>query len=207
MNKRLAKFSITAALLVGFAVCATQNIYAQRARTVTNTSEATAANTVNIPPAPPTINAKYEGGLIGYSKKLSGTLTFDDINQRFVFRDKDERDIMAMPYQAILAAYADTQSRRPMAATVAGSLPVPYGLNLPALFIRKKYRFLTIQFRDPDTQAAGVVSFEVEDKNILASELATLANKAGLMQRGEAFVRKLPVAATTPTTPVPTATP
>jgi len=42
-----------------------------------------------VPPAPPNVvPAKYMGGFAGYRKKQEGMLTFDDRNQRLVFRDK-----------------------------------------------------------------------------------------------------------------------
>ncbi|MFL6253968.1 MAG: hypothetical protein ACJ74T_03025, partial [Pyrinomonadaceae bacterium] len=44
------------------------------------------------PPAPPkVVPAKYMGGFAGYRKKQEGMLTFDDRNQRLVFRDKNEK--------------------------------------------------------------------------------------------------------------------
>src|ERR1044072_3676416 len=45
------------------------------------------------PPAPPkVVPAKYMGGFAGYRKKQEGMLTFDDRNQRLVFRDKNEKE-------------------------------------------------------------------------------------------------------------------
>jgi hypothetical protein len=128
--------------------------------------------------------------VIGYSKKQDGTLTFDDTNHRLLFRNKQQKEVLFIPYDAISAAYPDTQSRRPTAATVIGSVPTPYGLNIPAWFVRKKYRYLTLHFNDPDTNVSGLASFKVENKAILASVLNTLANKSGLTQRGEGFIRK-----------------
>ncbi|WP_352432096.1 hypothetical protein [Pyrinomonas sp.] len=143
-----------------------------------------------VPPAPPSFKAKYEGGVLGYNRKLDGMLQFDDANGRLVFRDKQGKEVFSLPYRAIIAAFADTRSRRPTAATVIGSIPAPYGANIPAWFVRKKYRYLTLQFSDPDTNVSGVTSFKIDDKQLLASALNTLAAKAGLEQRGEAFVRK-----------------
>ncbi|MCV4633028.1 hypothetical protein OFB83_30980, partial [Escherichia coli] len=36
------------------------------------------------PPAPQSFKAKYEGGILGYNRKLDGTLQFDDANSRLV---------------------------------------------------------------------------------------------------------------------------
>jgi hypothetical protein len=145
----------------------------------------------NFPVAPPvnvpkSVKAKYEGGIFGYNKKQTGTLNFDDESSRLVFRDKAQKEYISIPYQSIAAAYADTQSRRPTAASVLGSASI---YTLPALLIRKKYRYLTMQFSDPDTRVSGVTSFKMDNKQILESILAAVAYKAELSPRGEAFVR------------------
>ncbi|MEQ1924409.1 MAG: hypothetical protein ABL952_18075, partial [Pyrinomonadaceae bacterium] len=51
-------------------------------------------------PAPATFEAKYEGGMFGYSDKIDGTLNFDDANQRLVFRGKDNKEKFGIPYEA-----------------------------------------------------------------------------------------------------------
>jgi hypothetical protein len=160
----------------------------QRARTVSDPADArkpAAANTGNAP-APQNVKAKYEGGLFGYDKKQTGTLDFDDESSRLIFRDKAQKEYISIPYRSIAAAYADTQSRRPTAATVIGSASL---YTLPALLFKKKYRYLTMQFSDPDTQVRGVTSFKVDSKEMLASLLEALARKAELTPRGEAYVR------------------
>ena len=173
---------------------------AQRARTVSDVSNRpgsatlpppAAAGTVANAPAPPvnapkTVKAKYEGGIFGYNKKQTGTLNFDDESQRLVFRDKMQKEYISIPYKSIAAAYADTQSRRPTAASVLGGASI---YTLPALLIRKKYRYLTMQFNDPDTQVQGVTSFKMDNKEILETILAAVAHKAELTPRGEAYVR------------------
>ncbi len=157
----------------------TTGAYAQRPR---NVDPSPSSKTTPTPaPAPQTVKAKYEGGLIGYTKKQEGTLTF--------------------PYQAISATYPDTQSRRPTAATVLGSVPAPYGLNIPAWFIKKKYRYLTINFDDPDTNRAGITSFKLSNKETVASVMSSLADKAGLTQRGDGYIRKKTTAQTTTSHP------
>ncbi len=145
-----------------------------------------------VEPAPQTVKAKYEGGVFGYNKIQDGTLTFDDANQRLVFRNKQGQEYLFIPYNSVMSAFADTQSRRPAAATVASAIPVPFGLNLPAAFIRKKYQYLTLQFSDPDSHVAGITSFKLANKQVTASVVATLAQKAGLVQRGDIFVRRRP---------------
>ena len=140
------------------------------------------------PPAPPEVKVKYEGGVLGYSKKIDGTIFFDDQNKRLLFRDKTRHEVLSIPYESIAAAFADTKSKRPTSASVISSIPLIY--TLPAAFIRKKYRYLTLQYDDPDTHVSGITSFKMENKEILESVLYTLANKAGLTPRGDAYIRK-----------------
>ncbi|HYG10654.1 MAG TPA: hypothetical protein VD835_11940 [Pyrinomonadaceae bacterium] len=164
--------------------------FAQRARTVSDPSDAKkpapAATATANAPTPQGVKAKYEGGLFGYNKKQTGTLNFDDESSRLVFRDKEQKEYISIPYKSIAAAYADTKSLRPTAATVIGSASI---YTLPALLFKKKYRYLTMQFNDPDTQVNGVTSFKLDNKEMLASILEAVARKAELTPRGEAYVR------------------
>ena len=162
--------------------------FAQRPRTMSQDKPDPAANVPPPPPAPPTVNAKYEGGVFGYNKKMEGTLNFDDVNQRLVFKDSKQKEILFVPYKSLTGAYADTHSVRPAAATVASSVPSIYAL--PARLIKTKVRYLTIQYDDPDSKVNGVTSFRLENKDVLDSVLNTLAGKAGLYKRGDVFVKK-----------------
>ncbi len=174
---------ITIALIVMMPLIA----FAQRPL-VTN-DDATKPATALPPPtqAPQTVKAKYEGGVFGYPNKLNGTLTFDDTNKRLLFRDGKQKEILFLPYNALTGAYGDTHSVQPAAATIASHVPL-YGI--PASFIKTKVRYLTLQYNDPDSNAAGVTSFRLENKDLLDSVLNTLANKAGLTKRGEVFIKK-----------------
>src|SRR2546426_7387466 len=153
-------------------------------------------NTTTTKPAaaPQTVKAKYEGGVFGYNKKQEGTLSFDDANNRLVFRNDQQHEVLSIPYHSISQEFADTQSRRPKSATILGSVPMIYGPN-PIGFIKTKNQYVTVQFYDPDSHAGGVTSFRVENKAICASVVSTLAEKAGLVQRGEIFVRQSPTSA------------
>jgi TonB family protein len=178
------------ALLVAVA---TMFALAQRPRTVNDTPESatpqpSAGDNTAVAAPPTTFRAKYEGGFFGYNKKEDGTLTFEDINSRLVFRDTLNKERLQLPYASITAAYGDTKSLQPAAASIASAIPLIY--TLPARFIKKKYRYLTMQFNDPDTNASGLTSFKVENQEILASVLVGLANKAGLSPRGDGFVRQ-----------------
>jgi|GEM_PF-272043 len=156
---------------------------AQRPRSIESEAKAPAPS-----PAPKTVKAKYEGGVFGFNKTMEGTLTFDDDNERLIFKDKKPPKEIHIPYNAIASAFADTQKRRPAAATVASAVPVIF--TLPARFIKTKVRYLTLQYSDPDTNVTGVTSFKLENKEILASVLATLAEKAEMTKRGDIYVKK-----------------
>jgi hypothetical protein len=138
------------------------------------------------PPAPSTVKAKYEGGVFGYTKTMDGTLTFDDVNNRLLFKDKKPPKEISIPYESITSAFSDTQKKQPAAATVASH--IPYGSA--AGLIKTKVRYLTLQFSDPDSKVTGITSFKFENKDILESALVTLAEKAGLTLRGDIYVRK-----------------
>jgi len=161
---------------------------AQRPRAMNQDKADPAANVPPPPPAPPTVRAKYEGGVFGYNKKIDGTLNFDDPNQRLVFKDGKQKEILFIPYNALTGAYADTHSVRPAAATVASNIPSIY--TLPAHFIKTKVRYLTLQYSDPDSKVMGITSFRLENKDILDSVLNTVAGKAGMSKRGDVFVKK-----------------
>ena len=167
-------------------------VFAQRPRTTSQDANApaTATSMPAPPPAPPSVKAKYEGGVFGYNKKMSGTLNFDDSNERLVFRTEKGKELLFIPYKSVSGAYGDTHRVQPAAATVAGAVPTIF--SLPAHFIKTKVRYLTIQYNDPDSNVAGVTSFKLDNKDILDSVLYTLARKSGLNQRGEVFVRKKP---------------
>lgn len=156
----------------------------QRPRAVTEDTSQPAGSTT---PPPPTVKAKYEGGIFGYPNKKDGSLILDSMNTRLVFRDSKQKELFSIPFGSITGAYADTHKVQPAAATVASHVPL-YGI--PASFIKTKVRYLTVQFDDPDSKAAGITSFRLENKEILDSVLYALATRAGLIKRGEIYVRK-----------------
>ena len=172
--------TISALLLVGVLLT---GVFAQRPRAVESEPAAKSATK----PAPTTLKAKYEGGVFGYTKTMEGTLTFDDVNNRLLFKDKKPPKEISIPYESITSAFADTQKRQPAAATVAGHIPTIY--SLPARFIKTKVRYLTLQYNDPDSKVSGITSFKLENKEILESALVTLADKAGMTLRGDIYVK------------------
>ena len=159
------------------------------------------ASKVPSPPAPPRmVPAKYMGGFAGYRKKQEGMLTFDDRNRRLVFRDKNEKEILSIAYEAVMVAFADHETRRLMGngtqQVVLGTTGI---LGAPGLLFKKKFEYLTIQFEDPDTYLKGTTQFKLANKEIIDSVAYALAQKAGLSQQGEIYARKRNSASTTQT--------
>ncbi|HKS27902.1 MAG TPA: hypothetical protein VJS44_08790 [Pyrinomonadaceae bacterium] len=189
MNKAIRLAWIGA--LVLFMASATAQ--AQRPRSVQTDDSvatgktATTTTTATPPMAPESIKVKYEGGVFGYNKKMDGTINFDDANSRLLFRNKYQQEIFSIPYSSVASAFADVKSKRPIAADVAARASI---FALPALLIKKKFRYLTLQYNDQDTQMNGVTSFKMENEDILASALYTLAQKANLKQRGDVYVKQ-----------------
>jgi hypothetical protein len=175
--------TILALLLLGLMLT---GAIAQRPRTIEPDPAATKMSTP--PTAPTTVKAKYEGGVFGYTKTMEGTLTFDDVNNRLLFKDKKPPKEISIPYESITSAFADTQKRQPAAATVASAVPTIF--TLPARFIKTKVRYLTLQYSDPDSKVSGITSFKIENRELLESVLYTLAQKADMNRRGDVFVKK-----------------
>jgi hypothetical protein len=176
------KVSVLVLIVLGVLVVEAK---AQRPRSVDPNASKTATE---IAPAPQTVKAKYEGGVFGYNKAVEGTLSFDDTNSRLVFKNKAQKEMFFIPYKAVTSAFADTQKRRPAAATVASAVPLIYAL--PAQFIKTKVRYLTMNYYDPDTHVSGLTSFRLENKEILASVLQSLVEKTGMVARGEVYVKE-----------------
>jgi hypothetical protein len=162
---------------------ATISVSAQRPRSVDTATDASKATPA---PAPQTMKAKYEGGVFGHTHTMDGILSFDDTNSRLLF-SKDGKEVLFIPYNAVNSAFADTQKKRPAAATVASNAPY---LGWPLGWIKTKVRYLTIQFSDPDTRVSGTTSFRLENQSILDSALYALAQKSGLESRGSIYVKK-----------------
>jgi hypothetical protein len=185
--------------LIGILLLSTMavTVCAQRPRSIetgpTDASKATPA------PAPQSMKAKYEGGILGHNSTMEGTLHFDDVNKRLLFRNKQQKEMFFIPYNAVDLVFADTQKRQPGAATVAQHVPL-MGAGLLGL-IKTKVRYLTVQYNDPDTHVSGTTSFRLANKDLVDSVVFALANKSGLTPRGEVYVRKRDTAEVTQTTP------
>ena len=180
----LKKYAFPALLAVFFVINALP-VAAQRPRVDDDPKQAATPP----PPAPPTVKAKYEGGVFGYTKKKTGKLTIDSANNRLIFKDDKGKEMFHIPFGSITGAYSDSHSVRPAAATVISHVPIPI-VGIPASFIKTKVRYLTIQYDDPDSKAAGVTSFRLDNKQLVDSVLYTVATQAGLKKRGDIYVRK-----------------
>jgi hypothetical protein len=157
------------------------------AKTPSTPSTTTPATPAATRPAPKNVKAKYEGGYFGYNKTMEGTLNFDDVNNRLLFRDGKTPKEISMPYESLTSAFLDTKKVQPGAATVASQVPTIY--SLPARFIKTKVHYLTLQYSDPDSHVNGAMSFKI-DKDVLESVLKSLAEKAGMVRRGDIYVKK-----------------
>jgi hypothetical protein len=137
-------------------------------------------------PAPASFEAKYEGGVFGYSKKEEGTLKFDDLNERLVFFGKDNKEKLSIPYKAMLVIAPQSQSVQSTTGKVVSV--VPYA-GLLGGFIKEKRRYLVINYDDPDVAIKGLVNFKVDTRELLDSVIYSLGEKAKMKQRGDAFYR------------------
>lgn len=181
-------------------------VFAQRARQTSDApqpvpppqeqTESTSPNEPKVkvptpPPPPKVVPAKYMGGFANYRKKQEGMLTFDDRNQRLVFRDKQEKEVISISYDAVMVAFADHETRRLMGdgtrSVVLGTAGV---LGLPGLLFKKKFEYLTIQFEDPETYLKGVTQFKLKNQEIIDSMAYALAQRAGLVQQGQVYTRR-----------------
>lgn len=178
--KLISTLLLLGALLTG--------VFAQRPRSADTQPSST--QTPAGKPAPKTVKAKYEGGVFGYRKTMEGTLSFDDDNNRLIFKDKKPPKEISIPYGSITSAFADSRKVQPAAATVASNVPSIY--SLPARFIKHKVRYLTLQYSDPDSNVSGITSFKIDDKEVLQSVLVALAEKTNMTLRGDVYVKRKP---------------
>jgi hypothetical protein len=138
--------------------------------------------------APVSFEAKYEGGMFGYSRKEEGTLKFDDANLRLVFFGKDNKEKFSIPYDAIIVLYPQSKSVQSTGGKVVQNVPLP-GAGIAGMFMKDKKRYMIVNFDDPDIGTKGTVNFKIENQQLLDSVIQTLGSKAELQQRGEAFYR------------------
>jgi hypothetical protein len=138
--------------------------------------------------APVSFEAKYEGGMFGFSKKIQGTLKFDDAGERLVFFDKDNKERFHIPYKSVLVVYPSQRKVQSGTGRTIGSVPI-IGAGIGGSFIKKKKHVMAVQFSDPDAEATGTTSFLIDTGELLESIIRTLGEKAKLTQRGDAYYR------------------
>lgn len=136
--------------------------------------------------APTSYEARYEGGLFGASKKETGTLTFDDANERVVF-NREGKEMFSIPYSSLIMVYPDSKDSVPQAGKVISHIPLP-GAGLANLW-NKSTKYANMTFEDPDIQANGTASFRFKDKDKLLLFINSLGAKAKMKQRGDAFYK------------------
>jgi len=137
--------------------------------------------------APSTVLAKYEGGLFGYNEREMGTLKFDDENERLVFLGKNQKEKFGIPYKSLLVISPQSRSVTSTTGNVIRHIPLP-GAGLAGL-MRKKNRYLVVQFDDPDVDAKGILNFKLDNKALLDQVIQALGQKANLTKRGDAYYR------------------
>jgi hypothetical protein len=147
--------------------------------TVTNTSKKM---------APQSVQAKYEGGMFGYSEKEEGMLKFDDDSSRLIFYGEDKKEKFAIPYKSILIVYPSEKKVQSGTGRAIGVVPV-FGAGIGGSLLKKKKHYLAIQFDDPDVDAKGTTNFLIDTDDLLDSIIYTIGEKAKLSQRGDAYYR------------------
>lgn len=145
------------------------------------------ATKTDVKPAPASFTARYEGGILGYNDKETGTLKFDDTNERIVFYGPDQKERFGIPYASLLIVGPSEKSVTSTAGNVVRHIPLP-GAGLAGL-IKSKRHYLLLQYDDPDVDAKGTTSFKIEDKDLIESVIHTLGKKAEMKQRGDAYIR------------------
>lgn len=145
---------------------------------------------VKAAPAPMTFEARYEGGMFGFSRREKGSLKFDDINKRIVFIDKDQKERFSLAYEALQVVTPNSRSVTSTTGNVIRHIPLP-GAGLAGL-IKEKRQYLVIQFSDPDFEVSGTVSFKLDSRELVDSVIQTLGEKAKMKQRGDAYYRPRP---------------
>lgn len=138
--------------------------------------------------APSSFEAKYEGGMFGYSKKEKGIVKFDDANERIVFFGKDQKEKFGIPYKALMVVYPSSRKVQSGAGRAVSVIPLP-GAGIGGMFMKKKKNYLILQFRDTDVDVQGTTTFLVDTGELLESVIQTLGEKAEMLRRGDAYYR------------------
>lgn len=136
---------------------------------------------------PDSYQVRYEGGVFGASGKETGTLWFDDANQRLVFSRPGEKEMFSIPYEALLTVFPDSKDSVPQAGKIIGATGLP-GTGLAGLF-NKSTTYANLTFEDPDFDAKATTSFRFDKKEMLLAFVHKLGAKAKMKQRGDAYYK------------------
>jgi hypothetical protein len=120
------------------------------------------------------MEAKYEGGIFGHNKTMKGTLSFDDTNQRLLFRNDKNMEMFFIPYGAVSATFADTQKA---AARRRHSRPVRSLYFWAARTDQDQGPLPDYSIPRSRTNVAGITSFRLANKDLLDSVVYALANQ------------------------------
>lgn len=142
---------------------------------------------VATPNASETFEARYEGGTFGASRKETGTLRFDDANQRVVFYRKDNKEMFAIPYETLMSIYPDSKTSVSKTGNVVSRLPLP-GAGMAGL-LSKSSKYVVISFDDPDIEVRGAANFKFGERDRLLAFIDSLGTRAKMVRRGDAFYR------------------
>ena len=78
-------------------------------------------------------------------------------------------------------AFADSKANRWLGPGASEAARVGGIVTLPLFLFKKRSEYMSIQFRDPETDAEGVTSFKMDTDELTSSMVYALAQKAGLV--------------------------
>lgn len=133
-------------------------------------------------------NVRYMGGLFGFSKKENGTVAFDNINERLIFKGKANKERFSIPYSAILVVFPSQTKVRSTTGKVVSAIPIA-GAGIAGMFMKKKKNYLVLRFDDTDVKAQGTINFQVDSAELLTNSIYSIGEKAEMKRRGDAYMR------------------
>ncbi len=132
---------------------------------------------------------KYTGGIFGFSKSEHGTVAFDDINERLIFKGEDGKERFSIPYSTIQVVFPSQNKVQSGAGRAVGAVPIP-GAGIAGMFMKKKKNYLIIRFEDTEVDAEGTINFLVDTEELLRNSIYTVGERAEMKPRGDAYIRK-----------------
>ena len=142
-------------------------------------------------PALDSVEARYEGGLFGFSEREKGTLKFNDEKKSIVFIDEKNRERFTISYDSILTLFPSSKEIQSGTGRTIGAIPFP-GAGLGGSLLKKKKNYMILRFEDPDFDTRGTMSFLIDTNELLKTAIQSLGTKAEMKPRGDAFYRPNP---------------